>query len=292
MTINDGLEQFLQMMFYERNISNNSLDAYKEDLKSFFKYIGKDNCEELNIDDLESFIRYLSSQGKASSTIVRTAGTIKQFYIYLQTRRIINNKVSLVELPKRDNYLPDVLSTEEVEKLFAQPDLNKPDGIRDRAMLEVMYSSGLRVSELINLKLKQVNIDLGILKIRGKGDKERIVPLGEFAKEYLLDYLYKVRGKYDYHKSQFVFLNKQGKELTRQNFWKKIKKYTTSAGIDLNVTPHTLRHSFATHLLENGSSLRLVQEILGHSNITTTQIYTHISSKRILSAYDLFMNKK
>ena len=128
MTINDGLEQFLQMMFYERNISNNSLDAYKEDLKTFFKYIGKDNCEELNIEDLESFIRYLSSQGKASSTIVRTAGTIKQFYIYLQTRRIINNKVSLVELPKKDNYLPDVLSTEEVEKLFAQPDLNKPDG--------------------------------------------------------------------------------------------------------------------------------------------------------------------
>ncbi|MDD7735202.1 MAG: site-specific tyrosine recombinase XerD [Bacilli bacterium] len=292
MTLNDGFELFIQMMFYERNISNNTLDAYKEDLSSFFNYVKKYKCEELDLEDLEGYIRFLSSQGKASSTIIRKVGTIKQFYVFLQKQNILKNKSSLIELPKKDKYLPDVLSFEEVERLFEQPNLNKPDGIRDRAMLEIMYSSGIRVSELINLKLKQVNLDLGILKIRGKGDKERIVPIGDFAKDYLLNYLQKVRGKYDFYKSQYVFLNKQGKVLSRQNFWKKIKKYASSADISLNVTPHTLRHSFATHLLENGSDLRLVQEILGHSNITTTQIYTHVSSKRILSAYDLLMNKK
>lgn len=184
------------------------------------------------------------------------------------------------------------MSDEEVEALFEQPDLNRYEGIRDRAMLEMMYASGMRVSELVGLKLKQVNVDLGVLRILGKGNKERLVPIGDYAKEHLLNYLYKARGKYDFHKSPYVFLSRQGKGLSRQYFWKAIKKYALQAGISINVTPHTLRHSFATHLLENGADLRMVQEMLGHSNISTTQIYTHVSSKRILSAYDLFMNRK
>ena len=159
-------------------------------------------------------------------------------------------------------------------------------------MLEMMYSSGMRVSELLDLKMRQINIDLGVLKIIGKGNKERNVPIGDFAKEYLLNYVMNVRGKHDHFKSQFVFLSRQGKPLTRQYFWKKVKDYANKAGILINVTPHTLRHSFATHLLESGADLRMVQEILGHANISTTQIYTHVTSKRILSAYDLYMNKK
>lgn len=292
MKISDAYEKFIEMMLFERGVSVSTCECYKEDLNLFINFLKKENAEELTSFDIEEFIRYLAREGKASTTIIRRVGTIRQFYLFLQKENVIANNASIISLPKKNEHLPDVLSTEEVEDLFEQPNLSKDDGIRDRAMLEIMYSSGMRVSELIDLKLKQINIDLGILKIIGKGSKERHVPIGDYAKEFLLKYLYEVRGKYDIHKSQFVFLNRSGGQLTRQYFWKAIKKYSTSAEILINVTPHTLRHSFATHLLENGSDLRMVQEILGHSNITTTQIYTHVSSKRILSAYDLYMNKK
>lgn len=292
MKISDAYEKFIEMMLFERGVSVSTCECYKEDLNLFISFLKKENAEELTSFDIEEFIRYLAREGKASTTIIRRVGTIRQFYLFLQKENVIANNASIISLPKKNEHLPDVLSTEEVEDLFEQPNLSKDDGIRDRAMLEIMYSSGMRVSELIDLKLKQINIDLGILKIIGKGSKEIHVPIGDYAKEFLLKYLYEVRGKYDIHKSQFVFLNRSGGQLTRQYFWKAIKKYSTSAEILINVTPHTLRHSFATHLLENGSDLRMVQEILGHSNITTTQIYTHVSSKRILLAYDLYMNKK
>lgn len=292
MKISDAYDKFIEMIFYERNISIQTLDCYKEDLKLFFEVIKKENAEDLTTFDIEEYIRYLASLGKATTTIIRRAGTIRQFYLFLQKEKVIENKSTTINMPKKSEHLPDVLSTEEIELLFEQPNMEKDDGIRDRAMLEIMYSSGMRVSELLNLQLKQVNVDLGILKIIGKGNKERHVPIGDFAKEYLLNYLYNVRGKYNYNRGNFVFITRLGLPLTRQFFWKRIKEYTKKAGIILNVTPHTLRHSFATHLLENGSDLRMVQEMLGHSNIATTQIYTHVSSKRILSAYDLFMNRK
>lgn len=292
MNINWAYEKFLEFLFYERNISINSLDCYKDDLNQFFHVINKKDACELNSMDIEKFIKYLSLNNKTTSTIIRRVGTVKQFYLFLQKEKIIENDSSIIILPKLNYHLPNVLSLEEVERLFEQPSLSKYDGLRDRAMLELMYSSGMRVSELLNLKLKQINIELGVIKVLGKGNKERNVPVGDFAKEYLLNYLYNGRSKFDIHKSQYVFLNRQGMPISRQYFWKKIKEYARMAGIDSNVSPHTLRHSFATHLLEGGSSLRMVQEILGHSNISTTQIYTHVSSKRILSAYDLFMNKK
>ena len=292
MNINWAYEKFLEFLFYERNISINSLDCYKDDLNQFFHVINKKDACELNSMDIEKFIKYLSLNNKTTSTIIRRVGTVKQFYLFLQKEKIIENDSSIIILPRLNYHLPNVLSLEEVERLFEQPSLSKYDGLRDRAMLELMYSSGMRVSELLNLKLKQINIELGVIKVLGKGNKERNVPVGDFAKEYLLNYLYNGRSKFDIHKSQYVFLNRQGMPISRQYFWKKIKEYARMAGIDSNVSPHTLRHSFATHLLEGGSSLRMVQEILGHSNISTTQIYTHVSSKRILSAYDLFMNKK
>ena len=292
MKINDAYERFIEMMFYERNVSIQTIDCYKEDLKLFFENTQLNDANDLTLKDIENFIKILSSQGKAISTIIRRVGTIRQFYLFLQKEGVITDGSAIIDMPKKRESLPSVLTFEEVEALLEQPNTKKDEGIRDKAMLEIMYSSGLRVSELLNLQLRQVNIDLGILKVIGKGNKERIVPIGDFAKEYLMLYIKHIRGRFDIHKSKFVFLNKQGIPLTRQFFWKSIKKYSKNAGIEINVTPHTLRHSFATHLLENGLDLRMVQEMLGHTNISTTQIYTHVSSKRILSAYDLFMNKK
>ena len=292
MKINDAYERFIEMMFYERNVSIQTIDCYKEDLKLFFESTQLNDANDLTLKDIENFIKILSSQGKAISTIIRRVGTIRQFYLFLQKEGVITDGSAIIDMPKKRESLPSVLTFEEVEALLEQPNTKKDEGIRDKAMLEIMYSSGLRVSELLNLQLRQVNIDLGILKVIGKGNKERIVPIGDFAKEYLMLYIQHIRGRFDIHKSKFVFLNKQGIPLTRQFFWKSIKKYSKNAGIEINVTPHTLRHSFATHLLENGLDLRMVQEMLGHTNISTTQIYTHVSSKRILSAYDLFMNKK
>lgn len=289
---NNYATRFLEMLIYERNVSPQTINNYQEDLKFFYSYIKKDDPRLLNLDDIECYIKYLGSNSLSSSTIIRRVGTIRQFYLYLQKEGLIVNKTNIIDLPKRGEHLPDVLTKEEVEELFNQPSLEKKEGIRDRSMLEIMYSSGLRVSELLNLELKSINIELGIIKVIGKGNKERIVPIGDFAKEYLILYLTKVRKEYDIHHSKYVFLSKKGTTLTRQFFWKQIKKYAKSAGIVVNVTPHTLRHSFATHLLENGCDLRMVQEVLGHSNISTTQIYTHVSSKRIISAYDLFMNKR
>ncbi len=206
MKINDAYQRFIEMMLFERNASLLTIECYKKDLSLFINFVKKENAEDLQINDLKNFISELSCDGKAATTIIRRAGTVKQFMFFLQKENIININTSSLAMPKRNQHLPDVLSTEEVEEIFSSPDMNKDEGKRDRAMLEIMYASGMRVSELINLKLKQVNIDLGILKIIGKGSKERHVPIGDFAKEYLLKYLYEVRGKYDIHRSQFVFL--------------------------------------------------------------------------------------
>ena len=173
--------------------------------------------------------------------------------------------------------------------LLEQPDLTKPHGIRDRAMLELMYASGLRVSELLSIEKKNLSIEKKMLRIFGKGSKERYVPISDFALEYLIKYINEVRNYSKARNSKYIFINKDGKPLTRQLFWQNIKQYALNAGIIENISPHTLRHCFATHLLENGANLRSVQEMLGHTNISTTQIYTHVSSKRIRSAYDLYM---
>ena len=188
--------------------------------------------------------------------------------------------------------MPNCLSLEEVESLFEAIDMKNKEGIRDRAMLETMYAAGLRVSELLSLERERLNIKTGVVSIIGKGSKERKVPIGDFALEYVIQYINGPRNKNKGKKSKYLFLSKYGKPLSRQYFFKQIKKYAEIAGIGINISPHTLRHCFATHLLENGADLRAVQSMLGHANIATTQIYTHISTKRIVSAYDLYMNKK
>ena len=205
----------------------------------------------------------------------------------------INPNIHLnVVTPKREKHLPSYLSVDEVETLLNAPDLKKDGEYRDKAMLEVMYASGLRVSELINLSKQDINFQQKILKIKGKGDKQRLVPIGDFAMEYLNNYLNLVRSKNIGQTSKYIFLNSRGQKISRQYFFKQVKKYAKRANIDKKISPHTLRHCFATHLLEAGADIRMVQEMLGHANIETTQIYTQISAKRIISAYDLYSKQK
>lgn len=291
MDINDAKSLFMQYLIVEKGLSNSTISSYKEDLKSFFQFKKAKKVEELDYKDIDNYIIFLTDDDKAPKTIIRRATTIRSFFSFLQKENYMFHESSLIEMPKLNHSLPNVLTFEEVEALFSAPDMTKKEGIRDRAMLEVMYASGLRVSELLALKLSQYSSSLNCLKIYGKGNKERMVPIGDYALEYLTKYLREVRDFNVGRKTDYVFLNKAGKVITRQYFWQQIKKYGEIAQIKKSISPHTLRHSFATHLLENGADLRMVQEALGHSKISTTQIYTHVSTKRILSIYDKVMNK-
>ena len=289
MEFEDALECFLTYCVVEKGLLKQTISCYKEDLICFNKINKKNIVEELSLEDVEKYIIYLNNQGKSISTILRMVSSVKSFYLYVVHEKVINCDINQIDLPKKPSHLPTVLSFEEIDLLLEQPDLTKPNGIRDRAMLEVMYASGLRVSELLSIEKKNLSIEKKLIRIFGKGAKERYVPLSDFALEYLIKYLNEVRNISPYRNSKYIFINKQGLPLTRQYFWQNIKQYAINAGIIVNVSPHTLRHCFATHLLENGASLRSVQQMLGHSNIATTQIYTHVSSKRVRSAYDLYM---
>ena len=289
MEFEDALECFLTYCVVEKGLLKQTISCYKEDLICFNKINKKNIVEELSLEDVEKYIIYLNNQGKSISTILRMVSSVKSVYLSLVHEKVINCDINQIDLPKKPSHLPTVLSFEEIDLLLEQPDLTKPNGIRDRAMLEVMYASGLRVSELLSIEKKNLSIEKKLIRIFGKGAKERYVPLSDFALEYLIKYLNEVRNISPYRNSKYIFINKQGLPLTRQYFWQNIKQYAINAGIIVNVSPHTLRHCFATHLLENGASLRSVQQMLGHSNIATTQIYTHVSSKRVRSAYDLYM---
>ena len=291
MDINDALENYAQYILVEKGLQPLTLKNYQDDLKQFFLYYpSKRDTKDLRGTDVLDFFRYELSLGLSVSTCLRRLSSVKSFYNFLNKEGYIEEEVPEMEAVKRPDHLPTCLSIEQVEELLNAPDLSTADGIRDKAMLETMYASGLRVSELLNLEIANINLNAGIITIHGKGAKERRVPLGDFAKDYIVQYIEEVRKKmkkiYD---KKYLFLNKYGKRLSRQYFFKMIKKYAALAGIKENISPHTLRHCFATHLLENKADLRVVQELLGHTNIATTEIYTHISTKRILSAYDTYM---
>ena len=249
------------------------------------------DTDDFTENDLSDFLAYELQDGKSIATAMRRLSSIKSFFLFLNKDGIIDFNIPKVEAPKKPQHLPICLSFEQVEALLDAPNLEKAEGIRDKAMLETMYASGLRVSELLKLKRGDVDLKRNIIKVFGKGQKERRVPFGDFAGEYINKYIEEVRVHNPGKKSEYLFLSRYGEPLSRQYFFKQIKKYAEMAGIMENISPHTLRHCFATHLLENGADLRIVQELLGHSNISTTQIYTHISTKRIISAYDSFMNK-
>ena len=289
MLINEVKDEFLSYLIVERGDSKATIDNYSIDLDQFISFEENKDISLLKREDISDFINYLSSKGLKTSSIIRRSTVIRLFYVYLNKEKLIDVPLTGLYLPKNEKHLPSVLSTDEVDALLDCFDLTKEVEIRDKAMLETMYASGLRVSELLSLELGNINFVQGYIKTKGKGSKERIIPIGEFALEYLSLYIDKVRRCNVGYKTKYVFLNKEGKPISRQYFWRKVKEYALRANIYTEISPHSLRHSFATHLLENGANLREVQEMLGHSKIETTQIYTHVSTKRIISAYDQFM---
>ncbi len=290
MEIKDAVDLFQQYVLVERGLSPQTWVSYLEDLQAFFNYFSdKKDTSDLLETDLYEFLKFELSLGKSVSTALRRLSSTRSFYLFLKKEGYYIGNIPDIETPKKPKHLPNCLSEEEIDKLLEAPDLTSPSGIRDRAMLETMYSSGLRVSELLNLKRGQVNLNKCIITVFGKGAKERKVPIAEYAVEYIKKYINEVRNKSEFKKSDYLFLNKSGNPLSRVYFFKKVREYAELAGIEMTISPHTLRHSFATHLLNHGAQLRMVQGMLGHTNIATTQIYTHVSSEKLKSDYDKIM---
>jgi integrase/recombinase XerD len=293
MEIAEAENLFFSYLTVEKGVGKETLIDYKEDLKLFFQaFPDKKEVSDLHVRDLHDFMIKQAEDNRSSSTILRRLSCTRHFYSFLASEGYLEEDVPKIEGPELSKKLPVVLSNEEVDALLAQPDLSKDSGFRDKAMLETMYATGLRVSELIALKIGDVSLVNHVITLIGKGNKQRSVPLSDFAQDYLEKYLRGPRARNPGHATPYIFLNQRGKPLSRQYFFMQVKKYATQAGIEKTISPHTLRHCFATHLLENGASLRAVQEMLGHSNIATTQIYTQVSSARIMSAYDLYSKRK
>ena len=282
------LDEFSDTLWLEDGLSHNTLESYRNDLRQFGNWLiehqksGGELIEATHTDLLEFLAHRVESKVKAS-TASREVSSLKRFYRFLLRQGRIHTDPSLnISTPKISRHLPATLTENDVELLLAAPDINQPLGVRDRAMLEVLYASGLRVSELVNLKTSQLSEDMGVVHVRGKGDKERLAPLGEEALEWIHRYNKQVKPMLlNGRISDTVFVTTRGSGMTRQAFWYLIKRHAKHAGIDKSLSPHTLRHAFATHLLNHGADLRVVQLLLGHADITTTQIYTHIASERL-----------
>lgn len=289
MHIDEAVRRYTNFLLLEKNLANTTVSAYLDDINLFHTTFNFTVTEEISPMHVSDFINLESQKGLSASTIMRRLSSIYNYLLFLKDEGDYKYELKRIPGPAVTKTLPTYLTNDEVDRLLSMPNLNIHCGVRDKAMLEVMYASGLRVSELLSLKREEVNFNRGIIKIRGKGGKERIIPIGEFALEYLADYINNVRFHYEKSDKRTIFLNTNGKPLSRQYFFKMIKAYAQEAEITANVSPHTLRHAFATHLLENGADLRAVQAMLGHTNIATTQIYTHVSTKRIISAYDKIM---
>jgi integrase/recombinase XerD len=286
------LDRYLESLTVERGLSRNTVDGYRNDLSRLGEALAKKGGRDLLAAlpaDLSAHMRDLQRQGLSPRSSARALSAIRGFYEHLVTagERKDNPAVNLLP-PKLWKPLPKVLSEDEVEALLAAPDVGTPLGVRDRAMLELLYATGLRVSELVGLTLPQLRLDVGFLIAFGKGSKERVVPVGEQAEMWVKRYLREVRPELARGRHQAVFANKDGDPMSRVGFWMLIKKHGLKAGIRAEISPHVLRHSFATHLLEHGADLRAVQTMLGHADISTTQIYTHIHQQRLKSLYDRF----
>ncbi|MCR3923410.1 MAG: site-specific tyrosine recombinase XerD [Firmicutes bacterium] len=285
------LREFIHYLSVEKGLATNTLEAYNRDLLAFCDYLkrnGVTKFEEVVRSTIMGYLRVLQKSGKATSTLSRNIASIRSFYNYLfQERRVMENPTTELESPKLEKKLPRVLTTHEVDILLDQPDRLNVGGLRDKAMLELIYATGIRVSELMSLDVTDVNLDAGFIRCMGKGSKERIVPLGSVAIRHVGEYVGRGRPKMIRLSTEAaMFVNQHGKRLTRQGFWKILKKYAQQAGISKDITPHTMRHSFATHLLDNGADLRSVQEMLGHADISTTQIYTQVTRHKLRDVYE------
>lgn len=290
----DQLKDFKHFLIVEKALAKNTIVSYERDLKAYLKYI-KTVENILTVGDIQRieivhFLGYLKEQGKSSRTIARNIASIRAFHQFLLREKAADQDPSVhIETPQLERTLPKVLNLQEVERLLDTPKLDTLFGIRDKAMLELLYATGIRVSELIGLNIDDAHLTMGFVRCIGKGNKERIIPLGRTAATAIQAYLEKGRPRFiKKNREDALFLNHHGRRLSRQGFWKILKGLTKEARIEKDLTPHTLRHSFATHLLENGADLRAVQEMLGHSDISTTQIYTHVTKARLKDVYSQF----
>lgn len=294
------IDEYIDFISIEKGLSANTLTAYSADLCQFVLFQterGIDDCDSLTREDVLAFMKWLQDKQAASSTVARTMTVIRRFFKYLHAEGFMKQDLaSRFDVPRSQRPLPTFLTQSEIRKLLEQPDVNKPLGLRDRAMLELLYATGLRISELLSLKISDCNGRDGLVRCVGKGNKERIVPVGDAALRYVDLYLREVRpgllnkshtrlNTSHAHRNEILFLNSRGGMMSRQGFWKNIKLYGKQSGLTKKITPHIIRHSFATHLLENDADLRAVQEMLGHSDVSTTQLYTHVTRKGLRKIY-------
>jgi len=289
------IEDYIHFIQVERQLARNTLQSYRRDLEGYAAYLE----EELMMPDYRPverrhilmYLEALRNDGKSARTVARHISSIRSFHQFLLREKVTSTDPTVhLEMPQLERKLPNVLSIQQVEKLIEAPDLSTPQGYRDVAMLELLYGSGMRISELIQLDLGDIHLTMGFVRVFGKGGKERIIPLGRGAIEAVDRYLKGPRGELlgNAPTTNALFISRRGKRLTRQGCWKIIRQHAATANIQQTLTPHVLRHSFATHLIENGADLRAVQEMLGHSDISTTQIYTHVSKTRLSEVYKRF----
>ncbi|MDA2933210.1 site-specific tyrosine recombinase XerD [Acidobacteria bacterium AH-259-D05] len=287
-----AFQNYLNHLQVERGLAANTVDAYRRDVLAFFSFLGsqKWKLEGVGKEELAKYLQHLYGHLSARS-VMRNIVSLRSFFRFLLLDGYLHeDPAETLESPKTWRTLPKYLSEEEVDQFLQQPDLSTPHGLRDRAMLEVLYATGLRVSELVRIRLEEINFEVGCVRTFGKGSKERIVPLGDSAIRFVQQYLSDAREHFLHKRlpSPFLFVTQQGRSMTRQYFWVLVSKYGRQVGIKKNLSPHMLRHSFATHLLEHGADLRAVQMMLGHADISTTQIYTHVTRERLKQIYNKY----
>ena len=275
-----NLRSFLNYLLVDKGLSNNTVKAYEADISSFFQWLDNEDLKYKNLqeDHINQYISFLFQRKMRSSSVNRKISSIKSFYIFLVKRNFVKNSpLNDLVTPKQEKYLPESMSEAEVDKLLNSPDVSNKIENRDKAMIEMLYATGMRISELVNLKMTDVDMKRCVVKVFGKGSKERLVPFGETALDSLRSYL----NEREQSSSKEIFLSNRGKKMTRVAFWQRVKIYLIRENLKNSISPHTLRHSFATHLLNRGADLRSVQLLLGHSDLSTTQIYTHIAKQRL-----------
>ena len=285
--VDKWLERFMFFLQVEKGYSDHTCEAYALDLAEFLEFVEDQDSYDLSTQKLRNYLTYLYELKRERTTVARKLAALRSFFRYLEKRDLFqDNPMVDIKTPKKGHYLPQFLYPGDIEKHLDTPDLTKPIGMRDRAILELFYSSGLRLSELVNLNLSDIDWDIGYLKIRGKGNKERITPIGYYACTYLEDYLTFARDTLlKKNSTEAVFVSNRGSRINGRTVEYMVDKYVQKAGLNSGISPHSLRHTFATHMLENGADIRSVQELLGHENISTTQIYTHLSRSRLREVY-------
>lgn len=283
----DHIDLFIDAMWLESGLSKNTLSAYRSDLNRFAKFIASKSLTIVEQADVQKFLGLMMAEGTKASSSARVLSTLRRFYRYqIRQNRLSKDPCAQVLSPKQGRPLPKAMSEQQVESLLAAPDLTTSLGIRDRAMLETLYATGLRVSELVELTLLEISLQVGVVRIVGKGNKERLVPLGEQAIDWIERYQQGARlDILKQRQSDAMFVTARGSSMTRHAFWHIVKKHALAAGIQQSMSPHTLRHAFATHLINHGADLRSVQMLLGHADLSTTQIYTHIARERLQSMH-------